>query len=536
MEDQEWSHHNTGTGNSGIFAGGMADVDWWNSANIIAIVCALLGLLAPAVGGVYQLRTRRGKRIGHRVQMDTTLGSGDNGKQPAKTKRGIFAVQPGISRPTLVLLRIENNGTESIAETDYLNPDEHHGLTVVFHGRTVENFEVIPDPKATYLLKNFAPLNGQERIRHSGNMIHLPRVPLNKRRHFKLLVLLSGGNVGDEVDVTGDIRDGEVKRTSSRTVDDKPPLFSGLAIGAVIAVLTLSVFTLAGTIVFRNPAHPIGCATGQLRVVGSTAFAPAVQELARRYEKDCPGSDITVAAHGSNEGVREAAETDPAKRPALLALSDGPKPEGYKQLKENRVAIVAFALVLNDKVTLTNLTIDNIRAVYRGDVINWKQLGGPDLPVRLVSRDANSGTRDLLRRRILGGQGEPPFTSRDCVNKDSPQDKITRCELGSTGEVLSTVAQVPGAIGYSELQAATTAKGLHTVDIDGQAPSIKTIGADTYRFTEIEYAYTNGAPAADSLTASFLNYFVRGGGQDTLTSFGHLPCFTPEGLKRCQPS
>jgi phosphate transport system substrate-binding protein len=98
-------------------------VDWWSPENIIAVVGALLGLAAPAVGAFYQRRTRRGKRIGHRVQMDTTIGSGDDGKHKSKTQRGIFAVQSGISNPTIVLLRIENNGTSRIDETDYTNPD-----------------------------------------------------------------------------------------------------------------------------------------------------------------------------------------------------------------------------------------------------------------------------------------------------------------------------------------------------------------------------------------------------------------------------
>jgi hypothetical protein len=50
-------------------------VNWWSPENIVAAVGALLGLVAPAVGAVYQLRTRRGKRIGHRVQMDTTISN-----------------------------------------------------------------------------------------------------------------------------------------------------------------------------------------------------------------------------------------------------------------------------------------------------------------------------------------------------------------------------------------------------------------------------------------------------------------------------
>ncbi|GII54265.1 phosphate-binding protein [Planotetraspora thailandica] len=509
-------------------------MNWFSPENIVAVVAALLGLVAPAAGGLYQLRTRRGKRIGHRVQMDTAVGGNGGEETRPNAPLGLFTDQPGMSNVTLALLRIENTGTSSISDADYTNPDKNHGLTVVFAGRTVRNVEVIPDPEAEHLLGYFVPVEGKGGMQYSGNAIRLPRVPLNEDEYFKLLVLLTGGRVG-RVEVTGGIQDGKVERTRSMSVDDKPPLFSKLALATTI-VLAACLLMLAGIIVFRQSAPPIGCATGELRVVGSTAFAPAMRELATRYEADCPGSEITVDAHGSNEGVRELAEGGGANNgsPALLAVSDGPKPASYTQLREDRVAIAAFALVVNDKTGIRNLTIDQIRRIYRGDIVNWKELSGPDLPIRLVSRDANSGTRDLFRRRILDGQGEPAFTSRDCESKNSPQDKIIRCELDSTDEVLKTVAELPGAIGYSELRAATTTKRLHTLNIDGHAPSIKAIGDNTYRFTEIEYAYTDGAPASGSLTSSFLNYVIRGNGQEVLKTFGHLPCYTPDGLKRCQ--
>ncbi|WP_433185354.1 substrate-binding domain-containing protein [Actinoallomurus sp. CA-150999] len=506
-------------------------MNWISPENIVAVIAALLGLIAPAIGAIFQQRTRRGKRIGHRKQMDTAIG-GDRGDGQGQSKEGfgLFTAQTGTQKPTLVLLRIENNGTSSIVKEDYTSSDEDHGLKVVFTGRTISSVEVIADPKADHLLSHFA----QGGMQFHGNTIDLPRVPLNVDQYFKLLVLLSGGPVGSEVTVSGGIRDGRVAPSRSMSVDDKPPLFSKVALGTTV-VLAACLLILAGIVVFGR-SIPMGCVDGDLRVVGSTAFEPAAEKLARRYEAECPSSQITVDAHGSTEGVRELASGN-AKNgsPALLAMSDGTEPAGFTRLNENRVAVVAFALVVNDQVHLQNLTTDEIRRIYRGDVVNWQQLGGPDLPVRLVSRDANSGTRDLLRRRLLGGQGEPPFTSRDCVNKNSPQDKVIRCELGSTGEVLTTVAQVPGAIGYGELRAAETSKNVHTLSIDGQAPSTTAISADTYRFTEIEYAYTNGTPAPGSLTSSFLNYMIRGSGQDVLKAFGHVPCYSPDGLKRCQP-
>ena len=504
-------------------------MDWFSPENIIAVAAALLGLVAPGVGAAYQLWRRRGKRMGHRVQLDTAVGRGDGQGRP-ENESGLLTELPN---STLVLLRIENNGSGSIHDTDYINPDKNHGLTVAFTRRTVRNVEVIIDPEADYLEGHFDPAEGIGGLQYGGNTIRLPRVPLNEDHYFKLLVQLSGGAVGDPIDVRGGLRDGKVERTRSMSVDDKPPLFSRFALGTS-AVLALSLLTLAGIIVFRHPSPPIGCASGELRIIGSTAFAPAATAVAGRYEADCPDSQITVDAHGSTEGVRELQGMNDGD--GVVALSDGPKPPSFTRLKESRVAVAAFALVVNNGVDVADLTVDQIRAIYRGDIVNWNKLGGPDLPIRLVSRDAGSGTRDLLRRRLLDNQGEPAFTSRDCVNTNSPDDKVTRCELGSTDEVLSTVAKVQGAIGYSELRAATDAKGLHTLKIAGQAPTIQAIGADTYRFTEIEYAYTSGTPRNGSLAASFLNYMIRTSDQDVLAKFGHLPCYSPEGMRRCQPA
>ncbi|WP_131765047.1 substrate-binding domain-containing protein [Candidatus Protofrankia californiensis] len=504
---------------------------WLSAENIVAVLTAVLGIVAAFAVVWYERRVPRRRRIGYRVQMDTPIGSDNrSGQGQANIRLGLFNDLPDMSDATLVLLRIENDGAESITDTDYTS----NGLTAVFTERIVRGVAVT-QPDAEHLMDHFAPPGA---MRHSDSTIYLPRVPLNRGQHYKLLVLLTSGGVGCHVRVTGGIRDGAVMPNRSTTVDDTPPLFSRPARWITI-LLTLCVTALAIIIVVRrNVPPPIGCATGKLTVIGSTAFAPVAREIAEKYESDCPDSKITVNPHGSNEGIQELAEAGgesaSGSSPAVIAVYDGSKPDGYLQMTGERVAVSAFALVVNDQVSTGNLTIDQIRRIYRGDVLNWNQVGGPDLPVLLVSRDANSGTRDLFRRRILDGVGEPALTSLNCEHRNSPQDRVVRCELDSTERVLRTVAKLPGAIGYSELQAAVMSKGLHTLRINGQESSIEAIGASTYPFTEVEYAYTYGRPPAGSLTSSFLNYLTRGSGQDVMKAYGHLPCYSPEGFKRCQ--
>src|SRR5206468_182706 len=103
------------------------------------------------------------------------------------------------------------------------------------------------------------------------------------------------------------------------------------------------------------------------------------------------------------------------------------------------------------------LSLADVRRIYRGEVTRWRQLGTglPDLPVVLVSRNADSGTRQIFQQRVLGSWERVPSTSLDCVHKDDGSAPVTRCELDSTEKVLDKVAEVPGALGYSEVTLAT---------------------------------------------------------------------------------
>ncbi|WP_406007659.1 substrate-binding domain-containing protein [Streptomyces sp. NBC_00637] len=506
-------------------------MEWLNAENVVAVGTAFVGIVASGIMVWYERRVPRRKRVGYRVQMDNPIGDDVRSGRPNR-RLGLFDEAPGMSDATLVLLRIENDGSQGIARDDYTGP-ERHGLTAVFTDRTIRGVSVTQPTDTDHLMDHFTADRG---FGYEGNTLRIPRVPLNPREHFKLLVLLSGGDVGRGIRLYGGLRDGEVHPNRSATPDDTPPLFSRAA-RLISILLTVCVVTLAAIVVVRDAPPPVGCERGALTVTGSTAFAPVIREVAAKYRNDCEGARITVDPHGSTAGIRElaAAAADGKGSPPVVALSDGPKPTGLDALRENRVAVSVFALVVHDDVPLKNLSTADVRRLYLGQITNWEEVGGPDLPVVLVSRDANSGTRQVFQRRVLG-RGEIANSSVDCVHKDDPTAPVVRCELDSTDQVLSTVAATPGAIGYSELNLAERAKGLHPLDLGGDPPSVDAIehGTSDYPYREIEYAYTYGRPPADSLASSFLTYLTRGNGQDVIRTHGHLPCWTPEGMRLCR--
>lgn len=497
----------------------------------------LLGVVSVVAPFATNWRARRSRRIGFRKQMDIAIGHNGPVPEPVDARLGLFNDLPAMRDATLVLLRIENDGSRHIEESDYIDPSTQYGLTAEFPGRRIQAQDVtLPDEHAN-LMGYFENQPGLH-VAAPGTL-RIPRVPLKPGAHYKILVLLTGGQEGDEVTVTGDLKDGKLHENHSLTPDEKPPVFSRQARWTTV-VLGLALMAATTLPLLLPGPLPDDCETGTLRLTGSTAFAPVLTELAQKYRDHCGGEpDITVAAHGSRTGVRELALSGgrPEQGATVVAFSDGPRPASYTRLGESRIAVSLFTLVVHDDVRLTNLSVADVRRLYRGEIRNWSRLGGPDLPVVLVSRTSGSGTRSALTARVLAGSDEPPASSDDCVNRTVRTAPLLRCELDSTEQVLDTVARTPGALGYSELRAASppdAPHGLHRLTLDGRTPDPDRLDSSGYPYREIEYAYTYGRPPADSLASSFLAYAVDNGtGKGVVATHGHLPCGTPVGLRVC---
>ncbi|MFG3257963.1 substrate-binding domain-containing protein [Streptomyces sp. NPDC048172] len=516
-------------------------MDWLSPENVLAA----LGVLAT-FGVLWYERLMPGqKRIGYRVQMDTLIDNDSSNGRGAQ-RLSLLDATSDMTGASLVLLRIENDGLRTVDNGDYFTTPEgeHAGLTATFPDRTVRDVAVT-EPSPHDLVNHLnPPRNGDgpppdsdepegPGLRYTGNQIAIPKVPLNRGEHFKLLVLLTGPGVRRKPEVSGRIKEGKVRE------NQKNPRPSNRVLGLVLGLVLLLVFEPIGIRIWGDsPPPPRGCAQGALTVLGSTAFAPVMKDLSDAYEKECPGARITVDAQGSGAGIRElqqAGEDAKDGFPARLALSDGPKPDGYPKLKEHRAALSVFTLVVNERVSPRPLSLSraDVRRLYEGRITNWKQLGGPPLPVRLVSRNAGSGTRGVFQSRVLE-RLEPAYSSRDCRGKDSPEARVIRCELDSTAQVLRTVRQIPGAIGYAELRSASRADGIRLAGLDGHQPSPDAVRKGAYPFWEPEHAYTYGSPPASSLTSKFLDYMNGDTGRNLMEKHGHLPCAPLENQRVCQ--
>lgn len=165
------------------------------------------------------------------------------------------------------------------------------------------------------------------------------------------------------------------------------------------------------------------------------------------------------------------------------------------------------------------------RKIVGLEVTNWKQFGGKELPVRMVSRvGPDSGSRRVFRDKVLAGDQELGISSDDCRTMDDPVAKDYRCEVGTTEEVLSRVNDIEGAIGYAELGGSLKYAGINVASIDGVVAESSKVAEGLYKFWEVEHAYTYRSPKPDSLQAAFLDYLSSSKSEPILSRDGLIPC------------
>jgi phosphate transport system substrate-binding protein len=362
-----------------------------------------------------------------------------------------------------------------------------------------------------------------------------PSLALKTREKFKLIVVLSepaGKREGPITKVVvGPVGHKGVKNEREMRRATWP------WITAAFGVLLTGLWIAA--LVFRPIAATaagggVDCADGSVRIVGSTAFAPAMSRIAEEYSAVC-GAEITVVPTGSNDGVREVARAASGKSASVAALSDGRSGDATQDLRARPVAVSVYALIINNATGLDRLSSAQVRELFAGRDRDWGQLrDGPSMPIRLIGRGGESGSRRTFEQTVLDGASQGELTSDSCVTPDRgvPGSPVARCERGSAEEIVAEVASIPGAIGYVDLASANaaTAKRLPVtvLRLDGRYPDVS--GAATgYSFWTIEYLYTKGTPEDGTVLASLMEYLRGDATYAELVELGYTPCYTTDG-------
>jgi phosphate transport system substrate-binding protein len=243
-----------------------------------------------------------------------------------------------------------------------------------------------------------------------------------------------------------------------------------------------------------------GC--GQKRqavtLAGSTAFQPFAEKLADQFMQQNPEINVTVQGGGSAVGIQST-----LSQAADIGMADLVElPEEARHLVATEVARDGIAIVVNPQNPVAGLTSQQVRDIFSGAISNWKQVGGDDRPVTVVSREAGSGTRSSFEQ-ILGKIS----LTREALIQDS------------NGTIRETVANDANAVGY--LSHGLINDKIKPVKVDGADCTTPEIISGSYKLVRPVYLLTLEPPSGP--VKQVIDYMLSPEGQSTIDGCGLIP-------------
>jgi phosphate transport system substrate-binding protein len=246
----------------------------------------------------------------------------------------------------------------------------------------------------------------------------------------------------------------------------------------------------------------IGCGARDRNTVtlaGSTAFQPFAEKLAEHYFAANPGAAVNVQGGGSAVGIQAA-----LSGAAQIGMADLVQlPDEARALTATVVARDGIAIVVHPQNELSGVTAAQARDIFAGRITNWKDLGGPDAPIRVICREEGSGTRRSFDKLVLGG------------------DRVSPGALfqNSNGTLREAVASDPNSIGY--VSTGLVNEKVKALYWDGVAPTNANVKNGTYPLARPIYFLTRGEQAPP--VKKYIDYVLSPEGQGILEREGLIP-------------
>jgi len=238
-----------------------------------------------------------------------------------------------------------------------------------------------------------------------------------------------------------------------------------------------------------------------VNLVGSTSIQPFAEMLAQEFNREHPDCLVEVQGGGSTQGLRAVDNSMTDIGTCSRALKKEEEEDAAKNYRTVIIARDGLAIVTHPGNPVTNLTIDQIRQMFEGrGITNWRQVGGKDAPVRLITREEGSGTREAFMQKVM----------------DKSRISGKALTQGSNGAVKELVKHDPCAIGYMSL--GLVHGELNMVHVDGVAPTVAEVTAGRYPLVRPFLFVTKGPPGEKA--QRFIDFILSPRGQAMLEREG----------------
>lgn len=271
-----------------------------------------------------------------------------------------------------------------------------------------------------------------------------------------------------------------------------------------VSLLIVSVVIAAcgGTSTPGAPVSDSSADNSTVSVSGSTTVQPLAEKLAEAYMTENSGVRIDVQGGGSSVGVKAAGEGTSDIGMASREVKESELTE-FPNLKIFVIARDGIAIVAHPDVSVSDLTVEQVRDIFSGTITNWKDLGGADQRIIVVSREEGSGTRGAFEEMVMG---KDALISASAILQPS------------NGSIRTTVSTTPYSVGY--LSFGYLDSTVKTISIGGVTPTEPNAADGSYPIVRPLIMLTNGEPT--SAVKGFLDFILSEAGQKLVVEDGYI--------------
>ncbi len=246
-----------------------------------------------------------------------------------------------------------------------------------------------------------------------------------------------------------------------------------------------------------------------VRVSGSTTVLPLAEGGAEAFNGEQSDYQVLVTGGGTGVGMKNIAEGNSDIAMASREVTAEEKSNFGDKFQENLVGYDGIVIGVSKKIFdagVTALSKDQVKKIYSGETINWKDVGGPDSEILAVAREQGSGTRDTFNEDIM-----------DDKKAETPGVNTV---AGSNAEIRTALTGSDKAIGYLGFSYAED-EAVGAITLDGVKPTAETIKNGSYELARKLYFYTFGdaKPGAQA----FIDFMMGAAGQKVAEEYGFVP-------------
>jgi phosphate transport system substrate-binding protein len=266
-------------------------------------------------------------------------------------------------------------------------------------------------------------------------------------------------------------------------------------------VVVLFAIAFTATVLNASELDAFNGEKGVLRIAGGTAHIPVMKEAAKRIMQMNADVQITIAGGGSGAGIKQVGE-------GLVDIGNSGRKATDEEVSKYNLYMYKWAIdgvgtVVHPSNPVKALSSEQLKGIYAGTILNWKELGGEDRPINIYTRDKSSGTRAVFWKKALGKgdiSGKANF-------------------VASNGAMKAAITNDPYAIGY--VSVGYMDETVAPVALDGVTPTLKTVQTGEYKVARGLYSNTKGEYTG--LAKKLITYLLSPEGQKIVAEMGFIP-------------